>query len=292
MALVDKYKLYYTQMTENHQDELGFIDTKYCDSTLWSGLVGCIQHVDVDLLAARDDEGAWHRRPIGLYPECFPIGSSSTISRDMLLGVAWWSYFNDRPDVLEDVIKYALQHCFIMGKGKAIENIFGQAFFTPTMYALYARLVHAMGYKKHYIMKWVPVDVGGLRQGFQAHLQVLSIFLTFIAEKKISNKNKQVILAHAKRQPANALFLTMAYYLTGDVSYAERAKKILKQKILFPENRLPTTHDRYASWLWQRDYSSDWKPDYEIYEEHHGGDFLFCYALLYGHMKKEIPYAR
>lgn len=108
--LIEKYKL------QLDQDEFGFVDTRHCDSTFLSGLIGSNKQISVDLIKAKSDK--WYRRPYS-YPECFFCKESrSTVSRDTLLGVFWWAYTNQRNDVLEDIWKYAWKHYWKMGEGR------------------------------------------------------------------------------------------------------------------------------------------------------------------------------
>src|SRR5690606_36989106 len=118
---------------------------------------------------ARALSGAWYRRPYGWleknrcynpdhennkeglisklfrmvsYRIFFPLVSweeivkenwykGSTISRDMLLGLAWYAWCNKRLDISEGVIKYALKNWGVMGEGDpARTNIMPNLFST------------------------------------------------------------------------------------------------------------------------------------------------------------------
>jgi hypothetical protein len=104
--LEEKYKIYKSLLK---QDQYGFIESDECDSLLFTGLVGCLPSITVNIDSAFDKTtGMWHRRPTST--PCFPNGSKSTISRDMLLGLACYAYHNKRLDISEQVIKYSLSH--------------------------------------------------------------------------------------------------------------------------------------------------------------------------------------
>lgn len=265
--LIEKYNTY-LQLVRTHQDIDGFIDTKYCDATLWSGLVG-VSGPSVDLTAALDPDvsGRWYRRPIS-YPECWGNQESrSTISKDMLLGVMYWSVSRQRLDILEDIWEYGESRSWVMGNGRwgGIDTV-----MNPLWISTLAEAIYKLGGEDHYVWREVRPFFGEVVD-YPAHLQVLIILLRKDLGL-VDDGAADILKAHAKRQPRNALF----QYAAG---CPEKAEELLLNSAWWPEDRLPRASDRKASWLFQRDFGPQWEPT-DSDEEHHGGDFLFLANLL------------
>ena len=274
-----KFQLYLSKLPQA-QDKDGFIEWSHCDSTLFSGLLGSIKGIQVNLLAARSNEGQWFRRSLK-QPACFPNHSKSTISRDMLLGVAWWAWANKRLDVIEGVIKYAFSHWFMMGDAVDFKTKWGRCLISPSLLSLYCRLSRALGGPNRWWITWIPVDVGPPQKGFTAHLQVLSILLNFLATKKASAHELKIINTLRQRDDYNALFAATHFLMTGSSPSYQHAMKLLRNPNWFPKDRLPLSSDRKTSWLWQRQWGDDYRPSSSVPAiQHHGGDYLFVYALL------------
>lgn len=295
MDLDSKYKTY-LKLSKSQQDASGFIETQECDSLLFSGLLGCVPGTKVNIDAANDSEGRWLRRPVA-HPPCYDCNikwnlkdrlsqmyqswkqdgfdkeklkkifekGNSSISRDMLVGLAWYAYYNKRLDISESVIKYALSHKLIMGEGTPTRT-----FMTPGLLSTYAWISYRLDGPSRWLIRHIPQSESKSVVGFQAHLSVLHILL----RNKLTGKNKyqNVLLHQAKRQPNNALFQFAA-------GYVDAAKMLLANEIWWPATRLPTARDRDAQWLFQRDYGEDWEP-YASTKVHSGADFLFCYWLV------------
>lgn len=266
-----KYNLY-LNLIKQTQDESGFIMATHCDAVLFSGLVGCVPGVKVDLDKAFDKAtGQWHRRPCD--KPCYPAHSASTISRDMLLGILYFAYFQKRLDISEQIIKYALNNFGIMGQAKDLKTLLGRCLISPGLLGTAAWISYKLGGPSRPWLRLLPVSPSKHVVGFQAHLTVLHILL----RNKLTNKNnyKEVLAYHYKRQPNNPLFALGA----GDYNAAE---SILNDSSLWPEDRLPTNRDRAEGWIIQRDYGPNWKPDLDDTNiiMHSGGDYLFLKFLL------------
>jgi len=233
--------------------------------------VGSLPDVTVNMDAAFDKEASlWHRRPLEL--QCYPDHSDSTISRDMLLGLAWYAYFNKRLDISEQVIKYALSHWCIMGKAKNWKVKLSRCFMTPGLLATFAWISFRLGGPSRGWLRWIPIWISGNESGFEAHLSVTHALL----RRRLCGRddNRRALMQHAKRQPHNPLFMYA-------VDQYRAAAKILLDRKYWPHDKLPTNHDRKSSWLPQRDFGPDWAPDTKNPEiTHSGGDLLFCAALL------------
>lgn len=259
----------YLSLGSTVQDSDGFVMSEACDSLLFSGLYGAAGGV-VSIDAARDEKGAWHRRPLAL-GECFGDGSKSTISRDMFLGLLWYILEYQRLDLAEELFAYGLEHDWVMGEGDV-----SRIYFTPGLQATLAELIYKLGGKDRPAYRAIPQSYP-FNTGFAAHLDVLHILLRAELTGSVEKKGKEVLKYNALRSPRNALFSYAWHrYSDGDQSstYA-----LLLDETLWPADRLPTAKDRCEGWITQRDEGSDWEPCEEDVT-HSGGDFLFVARLL------------
>lgn len=262
----DKFKLYLKEVVAV-QDKYGFIYSDECDSLLFSGLLGSVPGTAVFINAAFDaSSGQWQRRPLNL-PACYPDHSKSSISRDMLIGLAWYAYTNNRLDISEQVIRYALAHYFVMGQGPL-----SRTFMTPGLLSTYAWISYRLGGPSRPWLRYLPQIESKSVTDYQAHLSVIHIIL----RNKLTGKDKygDLLAFHADREPENALF----QFAAGRV---DKAYTILNNKQYFPDDRLPRKSDRKAEYLWQRDYGDNYKPG-DSEKILSGADFLFVYALCKG----------
>ena len=264
---MDKKLKLYRKLLATKQDQFGFIESHECDSLLLTGLIGCVPGVKVDIDRAYDEfTGMWHRRSV--CKPCYPDHSKSTISRDMLLGLAWYVYYNKRLDISEQIVKYALKNCMKMGKGNL-----SRIFIMPSLLATYAWISYRLGGPNRWWLRWVPADFDKLQTGFQAHLQVLHISLRNILSRKISKSRQKMLDQQALRCPNNALFQVLA-------GHKDKARNLVSQQTnIWPNNRLPSSVDRKEPWIFQRDEGSDWQPD-KPGREHSGGDYIFIRWLI------------
>lgn len=277
-----------------------------CDALLFECLRGSIKGHSPDIDAAFDGE-RWYRRPHGWKHCCYDPSAlinqegvlskicriialkvafhsvpleeivkenwfkGSTISRDMLVGLAWYAYHNKRLDISEHIISYALCHFGKMGDGDPTRtNIM------PSLLSLFAWVSYRLGGPSRPWLRAFNPSTGKCG-GFEAHLQVLQILLISKLRGKMKPKESEILAWHYGRQRLNPLFAIAC----GDTKMAEM---ILNTKTFWPQDRLPKASDRKESYLPQRDVGSDWEPT-DSDETHPGTDFLFCYALLTGKMK-------
>lgn len=273
IALYEKHKKY-LELIKTVQDESGFIQSDECDSLIFSGLVGSVPGVSVNITDARDNEGMWHRRPTHL-PSCYDgTPNATTISRDMLMGLAWFTWKNKRLDISEQVVKYALKHYLIMGKSVSTQNLFAKCMITPGLLATYAEISYRLGGPNRWWLRWIPQIESKSVKGFQAHLCMLHCILRKELTGKLPQRIEDVVIYHAQREPKNPLF----QYAVEN--YAD-ACSVLLDSSLWPAETLPTRNDRKEPWLLQRDYGTDWQPSQENPQKiHSGGDFLFVSSLV------------
>lgn len=305
---MNKY-LKYLELLKTKQDDFGFIESHECDSLLFSGLIGSCENVQVNIDAAYHElRDEWWRRPISYdmcynpditenkenffiklirmaqYKISFPLVpveqiykqiwyKGSTISRDMLLGLAYYAWYNKRLDISENIINKAFSNFGVMGRGDPARiNI-----MLPLL-STFAWISYRLGGPSR---KWLRIfNIPNYKTtDFRAHLQVLHILLRKELSGKINKGNEKILKYHSKRQPNNPLFR----FASGEKAQALR---LLKDTFLWPENRLPNTRDRKESWIIQRDYGINWIGRSGEAKEHSGGDYVFLYSLIEGKMKK------
>lgn len=270
-ALEHKYNLY-KENIKKHQDNYGFIDHKYCDSILWSGLLS-ITGIEVQLEKARGKDGFWQRRPTE--NPCYPTGSASSFSRDMLTGLVWYLWDQKDRNLAESTYKHMKKHCFVMGRGDPARLI-----MMPSLEATLAEICYRLGGKnRRFTRRQMQHWPKGLR-GYPVHLSVMHILLRGRIFGNIDSKMYDSLKHYAKTHPNNPVY-NFAYKLYNDGNMNEVAKLLMNEE-WWPNDRLPRRRDRRSSWITQRDYGDDWLParDDDLDQEHHGGDFLVATKLL------------
>lgn len=267
--LLRKYEVYQRFSTYT-QDEQGFILTDECDSLIFSSLLGTTKSVKIE--TARDNQGAWHRRPLS-YEECYPAYSGSSISRDMFIGVFWYIWVNRRLDLAQQIYSYGAANSWVMGEGDL-----SRTYMTPGLQATLAELIYRLGGEDHYVVRSVP-QVYTANTGFAAHLDVLHILLRGEMIGSVNDAELHILEQQTQRMPRNGLF-SYSYHRFTDGNQ-DQAITTLLDSTLFPADRLPTSSDRCEPWIWQRDEGSDWQPcgGDKMYS---GGDYLFLTKLILG----------
>lgn len=271
----------YQSLSDPLRDPSGFIETDTCDSLLFSSLVSF--HKSIDLWAAYDSStGQWHRTPSKTCysnqlaneahaddPTWTPLtpSSKSTISRDMLLGVMWYSYIHGDLPLAQSIWDYGTAHDWIMGDG-----LRSRTQMSYSLLATLAQLIHELGgtdhQERHYPVIWLPGATD-----YEAHILVWHILLRIRLYDKIEDTALARLKEQASRQPENALFI----YAAGDVA---KATELLLDPRYFPVDRLPTAKDRCSHWLFERDRdSSSWDPC-DSPTVHSGGEILSLGYLL------------
>lgn len=270
IQLLNKFNKY-KELVKKHQDENGFILTDECDSLLFSSLLATA--IDgINITAAKDTDGKWYRRPLQ-YPNCYPDGSASEISRDMLMGGLLFMWKSKNLELLEELFDYGKDHNWVMGEGDV-----SRTYFTPGLQSTLTELIYRLGGNDEPGYRNIP-QVWSKNNDYMGHLDLLHLLLRGEALGSLTEQQIELLQWHSQRSPRNALVqYLLAKYTTGDYS---KAISILMDAKLFPALRLPTNRDRSTEWLWQRDENSDWEPKLEGDEvEHTGGDFLFIGGLI------------
>ena len=269
----------YGRLIAKHQDEHGFVLYQWCDATLFSALISGVKELQkpVNLQAARDKDGYWHRRPIK-YPECYEWdkNNGSTISRDMMWGIAWYCWLKRDLKLAQSTYEHIKKHSYVMGFGDPARLI-----MMPALEQVFCLMIEALGGPKQGLGKYLWSPFPKSLKGYEVHLLVLQCLMLGELQGWIPKAAFEALEGYAKRYPENPLFqLAYRLFLDGNLTPAYRA---LMNERIWPKDRLPTNLDRYSDWVTQRTSPKDWAPEPVNYRiEHSGGDFLHvAYMILH-----------
>lgn len=281
-ALADTYAV----LQPSVSDEAGWVDTDRCDAILWASLrasSGVSVNVDVAQDATR--RGRWYRRPVSK-PECYATGAStSTISRDMLLGVMWWAWTARRADVVRDLWSYGERRGWAMGDGR----LFGaDTILNSNLIGLLGRLCVALDANcggASASAAQIPLTWDGSAAGYTRHLETLQILLLGEVDGELPTHAVERLRTHADEQSWNPLFAA-ALVLYDEWSPIEVDRRLAD----YPRDRLPTSADWCSAWRTETegpgpiaiDGQAGWHPCPNNGRTHSGGDVLFIRRVLRG----------
>jgi hypothetical protein len=254
----------YLKKAKRVQDKYGWIETDKCDALLFTGLAYASGLKGVDLLAGREPDGRWQRRPQG---NCYGFIQGST-SRDMLIGLMWAAYATGNEEILNDLYEYGKEHNWKMGDGD-IDTVYLTPNFVNTLRVL-------IGKSANLPEIWIDPQ-----KDHQRHVVALNIILRGEKQGHINDQMLHLLRVFRNKQPKNALF----HYGVHRFSDGDQASaiSILRDESIFPADRLPTSRDRCGRWAWERrEWSDNWLPCPEEKNTHSGGDFTFILMLLEG----------
>jgi len=273
LTLLTKKASLYSKLVPKHQDSSGFILTNKCDSLLFSSLLDAASpELNIDIEAAQDNLGAWHRRPTHDCGEAFN-NSRSTISRDMMVGLFWSIWRNKRVDLAVSLMEQLKSNLYYLeGQGTA-----GELLMTPALLNTLALIIKELKGPEYTVELLLPA-VFSKKDGFVAHLTTWHIHLRGEVLGKIPERDLDVIKYHVNRNPENPLFHAVYHkYTDGDQS---KAISLLLDDKEWPTSSLPTTTEHCDEWPIQRNYKEkDWGPCApEV--EHTGVELVVLYNLV------------
>lgn len=288
--VAEKFDLYFEQAL-SLTDEEGFV-TAACDSLLFTSLlyafvVGDGQDIP---MKAMDDTGrlwrTWERSCLRTYLETGQGGSRATISLDMVLGwLIWvkahgkWWELNRFIDYMESVGGKIGDHD---GTPTGLSRI--HVYKTPQFHALLYHLRKNLGGNGHWttqspihVQSWDP------KYSYPGHLQSLRALLWAKMFGKVPQRVIDVLKQQLEWNPKNALYQALLHKFGQPY---ECPVKILMDERLFPNDRLPTTHERCSGYLWERDPGKDYEPcrTDEEPEVHPGVDFIVAAGICLGRL--------
>jgi hypothetical protein len=190
----------------------------------------------------------------------------------VFLGLFFESFHNGRLGRLERLHAYGVENGWKLGEGGQDRTL-----LTPNMVRILARIIAKLGGTEHEEeMNYPSVWPSGL-EGYEAHLQVLSVLLLGEVDGKITKEMRERLDEHYGRNRDNGLFAA-GFHRYADGDFEVVASSLLNES-WFPSERLPHSNDRCEEYLFQRELGSDWEPcDEDI--THSGSDYLFVAGLL------------
>lgn len=282
-ALENKYQKY-MGLVPSRLNSFGFVDG--CDGLLFTSLLNASGYrTNLAAAESKAEPGKWYR---DAQKDCFTRGESkSTISRDMMLGLAVALWQAQSKEQVEDILLYAEAHGGVIGEAANTEELYGRAFFSPQMYGMYYELQLRLGGLDNDKRGFVP-EFSATLTGFEAHLQALRMLLRGQMIGGLIKEDISILQGKVAKNPNNALFqMLLAAFTTGDMN---ATAQILLNTQYFPAERLPTAADRCEPYLWQRDEgTSDWQPCPEKSLQHPGVDFFLPAAFVLEKLRMTKP---
>lgn len=269
---IEKKASLYCELSKSEYDRTKYV-VEECDGAGFTSLyaLACGQ-AGVDLSVFQDTSGEMYRNP---NHDCYPTRSKSGFSKDHVLmrlvaavgqgDKQWPAKFLDYTqsnggffcDAVDNVTK--LSRCFIspflieyLSKAKGDSSLLAEP--------------HSD-------------DAWGEKEGFEAHLHVLGIWIKGKLDGSISNVDLSYLEAYAKREPMNALYQALAY----------RYEKASRDSVVsafdsryWPSDSLPNSTTHCSDYLFQRDMKStkDWEPCPDENKIYSGTDYSFASYVL------------
>ena len=301
MELEAKAEVYVSKM-EALQGDFGWISADKCDGLLFNGLAAATGRLGIDVKAA-GVQGIYTRTP---YASCFPEGRSrSSISRDMLLGLAHYFWTKQDRDGIEEFIQAHEASDWIAGAHDGSLDGKSRVLVSPSLRAIFYEMRWRMGGADSGA-RLIP-QVFTPQKGFRIHLQVMTMHLIGRMRGKIPDGWHDLIQAYRDNNMENALFQALASRY-GDGDQMNAVELLLSDKY-FPAQRLPEHTEYCTDYLWERDQkvpevielvdeegnktfkitsnmvpNKDWLPC-EAKEKHYQGiDWLVAYAVAMGEL--------
>jgi hypothetical protein len=274
IRLEAKYQAYRAKLPEA-LDTYGFVPG--CDGLLFTGLmVAAGESHNLYQAESPTEPGRWDR---SAEHDCFSSGrSASTISRDMIMGLASALWKTEDGPAVQRILAYSARNRGILGQAKDSSELLGRATMSPSLLSILSEIDYRTTGTNSPSRGYFP-EFGRNLRGFEAHLQVLSILLKASLYGGILRTDFKVIETLYKREPRNALFSAVYHgFIDGDGREAAQALSDLRY---FPAGALPSSAERCEPYLWQRvQDSSDWLPCPQKRETFAAVDFFVVYALL------------
>jgi hypothetical protein len=270
--LLEKYEFYLAESAKT-VDSYGFVG-EHCDSLLYTSLAAHAG-LAVDVFKAEKSPGEWLRHPDdSCWPAVAPYGSDSTISKDMLLGLLVYLAGTKNAAAAQRVVGYGQAHNWFMGTARTTEILLSKCFLTPTLQSDYKKLASMS------LVEQQSSDSIGVQNGYRGHLDVVHIYASSLLYGGISGSDLSLAKAYCESHPRNALYCAVSHRF--DDGNFERSLSVLLDETLFPADRLPSSSERCAQYLWStEDTPSDWAPCAEG-KTHQGIDFLIAARVILG----------
>ena len=277
----------YCELSYPSYQELGYVHSK-CDGSGFTSLhaVACNAVTPIDLSVFSDAKGKLYRDP---KHECFETGeSASESSKDMALMRMVAAYVQNDKAWVDSFHAFASSKNWVICDAKDEATRISRCVLSPALISL-LKAIHKANKGEDPGQPFTePTEVHGildsvipLTKGYQAHLEVLKIWLSGHVYGGLTDYQLKILELQADREPENALFQA-AYATYNDGNMSSVIDQLKGMTSYFPDDRLPTSSEYCTGYLFQRDKSDkDWGPCDEGMV-HSGTDFAFTTALIGG----------
>jgi hypothetical protein len=276
---------HYCELAYPSYQNLGYVHSK-CDGSGFTSLhsVACNAVTPIDLTVFSDAKGKLFRDP---KHECFETGESAAeSSKDMVLMRMIAAYVHQDKAWLDAFMTFATANNYVICKAKDTATELSRCVLSPAIISLLKAMQKKMvnldpGEPFEETERRMPIDLVPLNKGFQAHLEVLRIWISGHVHGGITDYQKEILKLQSRREPENVLYKA-AYATYDDGNMAGAIDKLLGMVNYFPDDRLPTSSEYCTGYLFQRDKDAkDWAPC-ERGETHSGTDFAFTTFMIGG----------
>lgn len=272
---VTKKRDHYLILSEKLMDKYGSNESTFkCDTLLFDAL-GVIGGQRVNLGFFFDGK-RWFRT-IGR--DCMETGNSkSDISKDMLKGVTLAILNANDRNFMQKTVDYLRSSDWFAGDAINHKVRVSRCFISPPQRAEMCEVLAKLGGSDLKHLRAIPVCVSKNQTNFRQHLEALTILICHFTRGKISRSMLSAIKHYIERYPDNAVWAFLHdIYVSGNLKHT---MKILKDERYFPRNRLPTSDDRKAKYLWERDLNEYQPDDSAVKKVYPGTDLIFVVGLI------------
>lgn len=226
--------------------------------------------VDLSVFQASNNE--MYRNP---QHDCYPTRSKSGFSKDHVLMRLVAAVGQGDKEWPKSFLEFATSNNGFFCDAVDNTTKFSRCFLSPF---LIEYLSKAKGGSSLLEEKYSD-DAWGEKEGFEAHLHVLGIWIKGKLDGSISNVDLSYLEAYAKREPMNALYQALAY----------RYEKASRDSVVsafdnghWPSDSLPSSATHCSDYLFQRDMKStkDWEPCPDENKIYSGTDYSFAAYIL------------
>ncbi len=213
--LQTRMSAWFDELKKAADERSGWPTASDCDQTLWAGEARA-GGATINLGLAEYASGEIHRRP-AVEGECYPKDSSTSVSRDMLVGYMLGSWAAKDKGALERLAAYGEANHWVMGL--PFPGDF-RVILEPGGQGILGRAVAKLGGDKrpYASIPQVCLPVG---KDYERHIQTLAILLDGMVSGGVTSLCLDRLKDNATNNPGDALFqAALATYSGGDQSPA------------------------------------------------------------------------
>jgi hypothetical protein len=268
-AIEQKASLYCELSKPEYEAKRYVVDE--CDGAGFTSLysLGCREN-EVDLSVFQNESGEMFRNPS---KDCYPSRSKSGFSKDHVLMRLVAAVGQNDTEWPKSFLEFATSNNGFFCDGIDAETKISRCLISPFLAEYLSKA------KGQNTLLAESDDAWFEKSGFEAHLHVLGIWVKGKLDGFISDADTSYLKAYAEREPLNALYQSIAY------RYGQATKENVVNAFgtsHWPDNRLPSSSEHCAGYLFQRDMTStgDWAPCPEAFQEYSGTDYSFAAYIL------------